>query len=112
MAEQETVDIHIRLSSSDARRLEALMQLGDYSSKSRYVEELINAVDDIMELYYLNSMVKKARAQSTEYANEILVHAMLPVLRRLGWPEYRDARDAERQKRAQRENEKSNGRIA
>lgn len=89
---EESVDIHIRLSSDGARMLQNLMYLGNYTSKSAYIEEMIYTIEDIFAGYYTyHEESKKAKTDS----EKLIVLAMfkqylLSPLRRLGWVGYRD----------------------
>lgn len=93
---RESVDIHIRLSSHGAWMLEYLMELGNYTSKSAYIEELINTIEDIFASYYT---YHKLGEESKNDGERFLVFAMfkqylLSPLRRLGWVAYREEQDS------------------
>jgi len=97
---EESVDIHIRLSQDGARMLQGLMIWGNYRSKSAYIEEMIFAIEDIFSAYYTNyKMIKKAKTDKEKKMIAVLFDQyLLPVLRRLGWPGYRDQRKATEKK--------------
>jgi hypothetical protein len=93
---EESVDIHIRLSPDGARLLEDLMALGNYTSKSAYMEAMIFAIEDIFSAFYTDYELSKKASTSEE---KLLVYSMftqylLAIVRRLGWASYRDNRDA------------------
>lgn len=92
---EEIVDIHIRLTPDSARMLESLMALGNYTSKSAYIGEMINVIEDIFSSYYT---YHKLSQESKNDSEKLLVYAMfkqylLSPLRRLGWVAYRDQLD-------------------
>lgn len=94
---EEAVDIHIRLSADGAKMLEDLMALGKYTSKSAYIEQLIMATEDIFAAFYtfhkLSKMQSSAEAKQGTWS--MFTQYLLAVVRRLGWVEYRDLKDAE-----------------
>jgi Arc/MetJ-type ribon-helix-helix transcriptional regulator len=95
---EETVDIHIRINRDNARMLESLMELGNYTSKSAYIEEMINAIEDIFSSYYTHHRLSQEAKNDSE---KLIMYAMfiqylLSPLRRLGWVAYRDYRDSKK----------------
>jgi hypothetical protein len=77
--------------------LESLMELGNYTSKSAYVEEMINAIEDIFSSYY---MYHKLSQEAKIDSEKLLIYAMfmqylLSPLRRLGWVAYRNRQDSQ-----------------
>lgn len=99
MSSEKAVDIHIRLSPRAASTMKTWMELAGFTSNSRYVEELIFAISDILELYYLNYSSTTFGSVDVHLANFTLVNSLLPVLGRLGWSRYRDKRNRELQEK-------------
>jgi len=83
---EESVDIHIRLSSDGARMLEYLIGLGYYTSKSGYIHEMIFGVEDIISSFYMYmNKVEEANTDKEKMLHyAAFSHYLMSILRRLG----------------------------
>jgi len=76
--------------------LDNLMAIGNFTSKSAYIEEMIFAVEDIFAAFYT---FHKVSEQASTDADKNLTWSMftqylLALLRRLGWAGYRDQQES------------------
>ena len=89
---EESVDIHIRLSPDGARILEYLMGLGNYTSKSAYIQEMIFGVEDILSSFYMYmTKVEESNTDKEKLLHYVAFsHYLMSILRRLGLAGYID----------------------
>lgn len=101
---EESVDIHIRLSSDGARMLEYLMGLANYTSKSAYIQEMIFGVEDILSSYYMYiTNVEKSNTDKEKLLfYTAFSHYLMSILRRLGLVGYRDLARSEEEDKSNR----------